>query len=146
MYFKVLFYSRPDLQISYRVWNGFHIIKLLFSYLVNLPYLTFCHNIIFTQQKNTSMYTLNEIKILPVYDAIIMPRMFFLVKIIKRVDRTYEVIAFNHQKERSQNCGCLTQASIGFFFQVFPYLSKGRRNANTACSISTKETKFIVHC
>lgn len=44
------------------------------------------------------MYTLNEIKMLPVYDVIIMPIMFSFIKIIKRVDRTYEVIVFNHQK------------------------------------------------
>lgn len=44
------------------------------------------------------MYTLNEIKMLPIYDAIIMSIMFSLIKIIKRVDRTYEVIVFNHWK------------------------------------------------
>lgn len=42
------------------------------------------------------MYTLNEIKMLPIYDVIILPIMFSLIKIIKRVDRTYEVIVFNH--------------------------------------------------
>lgn len=42
------------------------------------------------------MYTLNEIKMLPIYDVIIMPIMFSLIKIITRVYRTYEVIVFNH--------------------------------------------------
>lgn len=44
------------------------------------------------------MYTLNEIKMLPIYDVIMMSIMFSLIKIIKRVDRTYEVIVFNHWK------------------------------------------------
>lgn len=92
------------------------------------------------------MYTLNEIKTLPLCDVIIRPWKSFLIKIIKRVDRIYEVIVCNHWKRDITELW-LSNTSIHWLLPGgVPLPQQREERINTAYSISAKEIKlwFII--